>query len=66
MFVGTRMQIHRVTVEAAKEAGSGAYYVLDWVGGIITNKERVLRRSTGFDPDKVSQIDKLEGGEEVE
>ncbi|KAI9009592.1 ribosomal protein S2, flavodoxin-like domain-containing protein [Gaertneriomyces semiglobifer] len=50
VFVGTRPAIHRVTVEAAKRAN--AYFVTSWIGGTITNKERVLRRSVGYDPDK--------------
>ncbi|KAJ3188285.1 37S ribosomal protein, mitochondrial [Gaertneriomyces sp. JEL0708] len=53
VFVGTRPAIHRITVEAAKRAN--AYFVTSWIGGTITNKERVLRRSVGYDPDKVSQ-----------
>ncbi|TPX62803.1 hypothetical protein PhCBS80983_g00027 [Powellomyces hirtus] len=53
VFVGTRPAIHRITVEAAKRAD--AYFVTSWVGGTITNKERVLRRSVGYDPDKVAQ-----------
>ncbi|KAI8589759.1 ribosomal protein S2, flavodoxin-like domain-containing protein [Geranomyces variabilis] len=53
LFVGTRPAIHRVTVEAARHAD--AYFATSWVGGTITNKERVLRRSVGYDPDKVMQ-----------
>ncbi|KAJ3011035.1 37S ribosomal protein, mitochondrial [Thoreauomyces humboldtii] len=53
LFVGTRTSLHRIVVEAAKRAD--AYYVNSWVGGTITNKERVLRRSVGYDPDKVAQ-----------
>ncbi|KAI9104789.1 ribosomal protein S2, flavodoxin-like domain-containing protein [Phlyctochytrium arcticum] len=50
VFVGTRLFMHRITVEAAKKGD--AYFVTKWVAGSITNKERVLRRSVGFDPDK--------------
>ncbi|KAJ3411964.1 37S ribosomal protein, mitochondrial [Chytridiales sp. JEL 0842] len=53
VFVGTKPSLHRMTVEAAKRAN--AYFVIDWVSGTITNKERVLRRSSRFDPDKVAQ-----------
>ncbi|KND05099.1 ribosomal protein S2 [Spizellomyces punctatus DAOM BR117] len=54
VFIGTRPSIHRITVEAAKRADG--YFVTSWIGGTITNKERVLRRSVGYDPDKVAQI----------
>ncbi|KAJ3052847.1 hypothetical protein HK097_005574 [Rhizophlyctis rosea] len=57
VFVGTKRAIHKITVDAADRAGEGAYYVLDWRGGIVTNKERVLRRSSGFDPDRVVQME---------
>ncbi|KAI8817650.1 ribosomal protein S2, flavodoxin-like domain-containing protein [Fimicolochytrium jonesii] len=50
LFVGTRPAIHAITVAAAQRAD--AYFVTAWVGGTITNKERVLRRSVGYDPDK--------------
>ncbi|KAJ1553796.1 37S ribosomal protein, mitochondrial [Cladochytrium tenue] len=53
VFVGSRKPIHRITVAAAMRAD--AFYVTHWVKGTITNKERVLRRSVGFDPDKVTQ-----------
>ncbi|KAJ3151889.1 37S ribosomal protein, mitochondrial [Geranomyces michiganensis] len=53
LFVGTKPAIHRLTVEAARHAD--AYFATSWVGGTITNKERVLRRSVGYDPDKVMQ-----------
>ncbi|KAJ3088422.1 37S ribosomal protein, mitochondrial [Quaeritorhiza haematococci] len=60
VFVGTRPALHRIAFEAAKRAQG--FYVLNWVGGIITNKERVLRRSVGFDPDKVTQSMPLRSG----
>jgi small subunit ribosomal protein S2 len=53
LFVGSRPALHSVVVQAALEGN--AYYVHQWKGGLITNKERVLRRSVGFDPDKVVQ-----------
>ncbi len=54
LFVGTRKSIHRLTVDSALKAN--AYYNIAWVGGTLTNKERVLRRSVGYDPDKVAQV----------
>ncbi|KAI9312546.1 ribosomal protein S2, flavodoxin-like domain-containing protein [Zopfochytrium polystomum] len=53
VFVGTRLSLHRLTVAAALRAD--AFFVTHWVKGTITNRERVLRRSVGFDPDKVTQ-----------
>ncbi|KAI8810241.1 ribosomal protein S2, flavodoxin-like domain-containing protein [Cladochytrium replicatum] len=43
VFVGTRLAIHRIAVDAAKRAD--AYYVTRWVGGTITNRSQVLNRS---------------------
>ncbi|KAI8813392.1 ribosomal protein S2, flavodoxin-like domain-containing protein, partial [Cladochytrium replicatum] len=43
VFVGTRLAIHRIVVDAAKRAG--AYYVTRWVGRTITNRSQVLNRS---------------------
>ncbi|KAI9206584.1 ribosomal protein S2, flavodoxin-like domain-containing protein [Polychytrium aggregatum] len=54
VFVGTRPSIHRLTVDAALKGH--AYFMVEWVGGTITNKERVLKRSVGFDPDKMGQV----------
>lgn len=62
VFVGSRPSLHRLTVEAAQAAQ--AFYVLRWLPGTITNKERVLRRSVGYDPSKILQehfVDPLEG-----
>ncbi|KAH6596925.1 hypothetical protein BASA61_003306 [Batrachochytrium salamandrivorans] len=53
VFLGTKPSIHKVVVDAALMAN--AYYITKWVGGTITNKERVLRHSTGFDPSKILQ-----------
>ncbi|KAI8905621.1 ribosomal protein S2, flavodoxin-like domain-containing protein [Gorgonomyces haynaldii] len=50
LFLGTKPMLHKTTVEAAQKAGQ--YFVIEWIGGTITNKERVLRRSVGYDPDK--------------
>ncbi|RKP00955.1 hypothetical protein CXG81DRAFT_12595 [Caulochytrium protostelioides] len=50
LFLGTRMGIHSVTYEAAREAG--AYCMLHWRAGLFTNRERVLKRSSGFDPNR--------------
>lgn len=47
------MSIHKIAVDAA--ARGHAFYTLEWVKGAITNKERVLRKSSGYDPEKVSQ-----------
>jgi hypothetical protein len=51
--VGSRPSLHNLTVRTAQTAE--AYAVLHWVKGTISNKERVLRRSVGFDPDKIVQ-----------
>ena len=57
LFVGTRPAIHHITVEAAKVSGVGVgFFATKWIGGTLTNRERVLRRSSGYDPDKVSQV----------
>ncbi|KAJ3196336.1 37S ribosomal protein, mitochondrial [Irineochytrium annulatum] len=53
VFVGTKPSLHRMTVAAAERANG--FFVTRWIEGTITNRERVLRRSTGFDPDKISQ-----------
>ncbi|EGF78568.1 hypothetical protein BATDEDRAFT_4793, partial [Batrachochytrium dendrobatidis JAM81] len=50
VFLGTKPAIHKITVDAALLGN--AYYITQWVGGTITNKERTLRHSTGFDPSK--------------
>ncbi|ORY39367.1 hypothetical protein BCR33DRAFT_720203 [Rhizoclosmatium globosum] len=54
VFVGTRRAIHRIAADAA--LASGAAFVTKWVGGSLTNKERVLKRSVRFDPDRVTQL----------
>ncbi|KAJ3317558.1 37S ribosomal protein, mitochondrial [Blyttiomyces sp. JEL0837] len=53
LFVGTKLSLHRITVEAANRGQ--AFFVTNWVPGTITNKERVLRRSVGYDPDMITQ-----------
>ncbi|KAJ3203347.1 28S ribosomal protein S2, mitochondrial [Clydaea vesicula] len=65
LFVGTRPAIHNITVQAA--VNSNSFYTLDWIPGTITNKERVLRKSVGYDPDKIAQIQSLQisEGEEL-
>ncbi|KAI9031448.1 ribosomal protein S2, flavodoxin-like domain-containing protein [Hyaloraphidium curvatum] len=50
LFVGQRPALHRIAVDAAKE--SGGYFCIDWKEGLVTNKERMLKRSTGFDPSR--------------
>ncbi|KAJ3299301.1 37S ribosomal protein, mitochondrial [Borealophlyctis nickersoniae] len=57
VFVGTKPSIHRITVQAAKRGD--AYFVTQWINGTILNKERVLRRSTGYYPDQVVQLQAL-------
>lgn len=52
--MGTRPAIHAVTYKAAEKARQ--FFSMKWVGGTLTNKERILRKSVGFDPDKVSQV----------
>jgi small subunit ribosomal protein S2 len=53
VFVGTRPMLHRVAVDAALQGG--AFFVTHWIGGAITNRERVLRHSVGYDPEKITQ-----------
>ncbi|KAJ3363515.1 37S ribosomal protein, mitochondrial [Kappamyces sp. JEL0680] len=53
LFVGTRGSLHAMVMRVAKE--NDAFFCTHWIGGLMTNKERVLRRSVGYDPDKVSQ-----------
>jgi hypothetical protein len=60
LFVGTRLGIHKVAVDAARK--SGAYFCIDWKEGLITNKERLLKRSTGYDPSKSIQADPEQPG----
>ena len=45
LFVGTRPALHGIVISVAKE--NDAYFCTHWVGGLLTNKERVLRRSVG-------------------
>ena len=54
VFVGTRPNLHKLMTDNSKR--NGCYYIINWTGGLITNKERVLRRSSGYDPDKVGNI----------
>jgi small subunit ribosomal protein S2 len=53
LFVTDRPSTHKTILDAATSANQ--FYALEWKNGIITNKNRMLRRSVGFDPDKVSQ-----------
>nr|KAJ3420730.1 37S ribosomal protein, mitochondrial [Polyrhizophydium stewartii] len=53
VFLGTKLSIHKIVVDAA--VAGDAFFITSWVGGTITNKERVLRFSSGFDPSKVLQ-----------
>ncbi|KAJ1569655.1 hypothetical protein HK096_002392 [Nowakowskiella sp. JEL0078] len=53
LFLGTRPSLHRTVINAAINCDS--YYAIQWRGGTITNRERVLRRSVGYDPDKTVQ-----------
>ncbi|KAJ3308167.1 37S ribosomal protein, mitochondrial [Boothiomyces sp. JEL0838] len=71
VFVGTKPSLHKLTVNAAQQ--NNAFFIIHWIGGLITNKERILRRSVGYDPDKVSQsllpqstLDNLEEDGELE
>ncbi|KAJ3037826.1 hypothetical protein HDV00_001327 [Rhizophlyctis rosea] len=57
VFVGTKRSIHSITVDAATRAGEGAYFVLDWIDGTILNRERILSKSSGYNPEKVVQPD---------
>lgn len=59
LFVGTRLAIHKITVDAARK--SGAYFCTEWKEGLITNKERLLKTSTGFDPSKAVQLEPAPG-----
>ena len=45
LFVGTRPMLHHLVIKTASE--NHAFFATNWVGGTITNKERVLRRSVG-------------------
>jgi small subunit ribosomal protein S2 len=53
VFLGSRRFLHPLVVEAA--FNGKAYFLTEWIGGTLTNKERILKRSVGYDPDKVSQ-----------
>lgn len=53
LFVGTKPSLHKLVVDTAIK--NNAFYCIHWIGGLITNKNRVLRRTVGYDPDKVSQ-----------
>ncbi|TPX35940.1 hypothetical protein SmJEL517_g01709 [Synchytrium microbalum] len=64
LFVGTRKAIHKITYDAA--VSCGGFYTLSWVGGCITNRERVLRRSSNFDPDKVIQPPAVPGVDDMD
>ena len=54
VFVGTKPSLHKLIVDNSIK--NNCFYIINWTGGLITNKERVLRKSSGFDPDKVSNI----------
>lgn len=53
VFLGSRRFLHPLVVEAA--FNGKAYFLTKWTGGMLTNKERILKRSVGYDPDKVAQ-----------
>jgi small subunit ribosomal protein S2 len=53
VFLGSRRFLHPLVVSAAYNGH--AYFMTSWTGGVLTNKERILKRSVGFDPDKVAQ-----------
>jgi small subunit ribosomal protein S2 len=59
LFVGSKPILHRIVVQAAYQGN--AYFATRWIGGLLTNKERILRRSVGYDPDKVVQENKAFG-----
>ena len=61
VFLGSRRFLHPLVVSAALNAK--AYFLTAWKGGLLTNKERILKRSVGFDPDKVSQALNEEDGQ---
>lgn len=46
LFVGTRPMLHHLVWKVAVD--NHAYFTTRWVGGLLTNKERVLRRSVGY------------------
>ncbi|KAJ3027224.1 UNVERIFIED_CONTAM: hypothetical protein HDU68_004227 [Siphonaria sp. JEL0065] len=54
VFVGSRRALHRIVSDAA--LGCGAQFATKWIGGALTNRERVLKRSVRFDPDRVTQL----------
>lgn len=45
LFVGTRPILHDLVIDVATK--NNAFFCTHWVGGLFTNKERVLRRSVG-------------------
>jgi small subunit ribosomal protein S2 len=49
LFVGTKPMLHKITHDAAIRGN--CYFALKWVGGTITNRFRVLRRSVNYNPD---------------
>lgn len=59
VFVGTRLAIHKIAVDAARSCGQ--YFCIEWKEGLITNRERLLKRSTGFDPSKAVQSEPAPG-----
>lgn len=58
VFLGSRRFLQPLVVAAA--FNGKAYFLTEWKGGLLTNKERILRRSVGYDPDKVAQTVELE------
>ncbi|KAJ3065932.1 hypothetical protein HDU98_010733 [Podochytrium sp. JEL0797] len=54
VFVASRRALHAVAADAA--LACGAAFVTKWVGGTLTNRERVLKRAVRFDPDRVTQL----------
>lgn len=55
LFVGTKPAIQKIAVDAARRCHPVGYFVTDWKRGTITNKDRVLRKSVGHDPEKIGQ-----------
>lgn len=57
LFVGTRLQSQRLAIKSA--LNSDCFYVTKWIGGMITNKDRVLARLGQTDQNKISEINAL-------
>ena len=52
LFIGTKPSIHQIVVRGATRASG--YWITDWKSGIFTNKERLLQKSSGWNPDKIN------------